>query len=557
MFRTSISLLVGLILLTPLALHAGGEGVSLPAIDLDMLVFADQAHFDAVMSDLIAQQETLDAIPTGDEDEDEDDRDAVAFQDFANSIGFESLLIFLEAEAARLEADGGFDDASDPDNHHIADPYLRGVLNPQSEIMIGNTIYRHHPNGTYQIEGRNAEVLDLIRQGIPVKTDDTVTFDPRGGGGDCCRRSWSQQEIHTFPGGTRRLKIDKWITTAGYYSSIGVRTVNQRHGQYGWKRTKADLIGARASVLRTDPSCEIESHAEVNVVRSNKKKAKGTIFRGTEITSLWAKDYFDSTHWAEDDGDALSVTLSMCDCREATAAFSLPATADDRSSVILDGAASDNEDRYFLEVYQTDAVASDTVVDNYWSGWFAGQVGTENLANHYNFSDAIGVPTVYRVKLAVQNGCTNWDEEVRWITVLDPSLHVTYRAHVKNLGWLEWMLNGGTAGTTGQHRRMEAAQIKLLNPGPDMRICYRVHVEGIGWLNEVCDGATGGTTGQARRMEAIQISLDHAPVGCEVEYRAHVKGDGWLDWVRNGAVAGTTGQSRRMEALQVKLIGCN
>lgn len=133
---------------------------------------------------------------------------------------------------------------------------------------------------------------------------------------------------------------------------------------------------------------------------------------------------------------------------------------------------------------------------------------------------------------------------------------VEYRAHVAGFGWLGWVRNGATAGTTGQSRRMEAAQVRLLSAPGGMGICYRAHVAGLGWLGTVCNGGVAGTTGQSRRMEAITVNLTGAPAGCSVQYRAHVAGLGWLGWVSNGAVAGTTGQSRQMEAMQVRLINC-
>ncbi|HEX6290539.1 MAG TPA: hypothetical protein VFZ66_15225 [Herpetosiphonaceae bacterium] len=131
---------------------------------------------------------------------------------------------------------------------------------------------------------------------------------------------------------------------------------------------------------------------------------------------------------------------------------------------------------------------------------------------------------------------------------------VTYQAHVQSYGWLGWVTSGQVAGTTGQSRRMEAAQIKLQNM-PGASVCYQAHVRGKGWLSSVCNGATGGTTGESRRMEAIKVWLVGAPSGCNINYQAHVQGHGWLGSVSNGATAGTTGQSRRMEALKVWLSG--
>jgi serine protease len=136
---------------------------------------------------------------------------------------------------------------------------------------------------------------------------------------------------------------------------------------------------------------------------------------------------------------------------------------------------------------------------------------------------------------------------------LASSPSIEYRAHVANNGWLEFEMNGDTAGTTGESRRMEALQMFMYNS--NMGICYNAHVAGIGWQPAVCDGDIAGTTYQSRRVEAVRIWLNNRAPGCSVEYRAHVAGQGWLNWVPQGGVAGTTGQSRRMEALQARLTG--
>lgn len=133
-------------------------------------------------------------------------------------------------------------------------------------------------------------------------------------------------------------------------------------------------------------------------------------------------------------------------------------------------------------------------------------------------------------------------------------ISVTYRAHVRNSGWQDWVAGGTTAGTVGESRRMEALEARLTNAPNGMRIKYRAHVAGSGWLDWVYDGATAGTTGQGRQAEAFEILLENAPAWMSVEYRVHVAGDGWLPWVSNGATAGTTGQGRRAEAIQIRLV---
>ena len=39
--------------------------------------------------------------------------------------------------------------------------------------------------------------------------------------------------------------------------------------------------------------------------------------------------------------------------------------------------------------------------------------------------------------------------------------HIAYSAHVKSYGWLNYVRDGQTAGTTGESRRLEAVKIRL------------------------------------------------------------------------------------------------
>ncbi|MEZ5213990.1 MAG: hypothetical protein R2692_04095 [Microbacterium sp.] len=42
---------------------------------------------------------------------------------------------------------------------------------------------------------------------------------------------------------------------------------------------------------------------------------------------------------------------------------------------------------------------------------------------------------------------------------------VKYRAHVQNIGWQAWRVDGQTAGTVGQGLRIEAVEIVLVPKG--------------------------------------------------------------------------------------------
>lgn len=83
-----------------------------------------------------------------------------------------------------------------------------------------------------------------------------------------------------------------------------------------------------------------------------------------------------------------------------------------------------------------------------------------------------------------------------------------------------------------------------------LHVAYKAHMQDFGWLPEAADGAVGGTTGESRRAEAVKMHL----VGCEgytVFYRVFMHGKGWSGWCSNGQVVGTVGESRQLEAVEI------
>jgi uncharacterized protein YjdB len=55
---------------------------------------------------------------------------------------------------------------------------------------------------------------------------------------------------------------------------------------------------------------------------------------------------------------------------------------------------------------------------------------------------------------------------------------------------------------------MEAIQLKLTgNLATSYNISYRVQVQNKGWMSWVSNGATAGTTGLSLRIEALQIRI--------------------------------------------------
>ena len=121
--------------------------------------------------------------------------------------------------------------------------------------------------------------------------------------------------------------------------------------------------------------------------------------------------------------------------------------------------------------------------------------------------------------------------------------------------------NNGVLGTTGQKKHLEGFGANLDQSSgevPTGTIQYRAHCQTYGWMDWVNQGGYAGTRDEDKRMEAIQIRLTgELSKYYDVYYRAHVQTYGWLGWTKNGGTAGTTGISYRIEAIQIYLLPKN
>ena len=131
--------------------------------------------------------------------------------------------------------------------------------------------------------------------------------------------------------------------------------------------------------------------------------------------------------------------------------------------------------------------------------------------------------------------------------------HVTYRAHVSDIGWQDWVGDGSIAGTTGRSKTIEAIQVELPVLSSSSLVSVRCHVRNVGW--EDWGRGSGGTTGRALPIEAIELKLN-GPVedNYDIWYRVHSSNVGWLGWAKNGESAGTQGYAYGVEAIQIKLV---
>ena len=147
---------------------------------------------------------------------------------------------------------------------------------------------------------------------------------------------------------------------------------------------------------------------------------------------------------------------------------------------------------------------------------------------------------------------------------------IYYRVHCQDIGWMNWAKNGESAGSAGYSYRLEGIEIVIVEKGknPPTRtntqfnkpfkchtISYRTHVQNIGWQDYVYDGAMSGTSGQSLRLEGINIKLENQLYSGDIEYCTHVQNIGWQNFVKNGAMSGTSGKSLRLEAIKIRLTG--
>ncbi len=51
-----------------------------------------------------------------------------------------------------------------------------------------------------------------------------------------------------------------------------------------------------------------------------------------------------------------------------------------------------------------------------------------------------------------------------YVSISGEEIQVRYRAHISDKGWQGWVYDGATAGTTGQHRAVEAFMVELIQP---------------------------------------------------------------------------------------------
>lgn len=127
------------------------------------------------------------------------------------------------------------------------------------------------------------------------------------------------------------------------------------------------------------------------------------------------------------------------------------------------------------------------------------------------------------------------------IEYLKASTGITYRGHVQDIGWLNWVNEDQICGTIGQGKRLEAIQI---NPN-NSNIYVKAHIQDMGWIDYglINKDTVIGTVGQSKRIESLD--LNGAYIKC------HIQDIGWVD--NYSTLQETMGLSYRLEAVKIKL----
>ena len=112
-------------------------------------------------------------------------------------------------------------------------------------------------------------------------------------------------------------------------------------------------------------------------------------------------------------------------------------------------------------------------------------------------------------------------------------------------------VNGGTAGTVGQNRALEAIKIDMRKL--DFKIKARAHIQNIGLkdFGYIKHDTVIGTTGKGLHLEAIELIAEGLK-GKKLQIIVHIQDIGWTRWT--SGMIGTVGMNKKIEAIELRLV---
>lgn len=130
---------------------------------------------------------------------------------------------------------------------------------------------------------------------------------------------------------------------------------------------------------------------------------------------------------------------------------------------------------------------------------------------------------------------------------------LNYSTFVTNEGWKNTVSSGNISGSDSNNK-LEAIKINLKDTIYGIDIQYKTHIQGVGWGEWNNNGEISGAEGSGKRLEAIEIKLINAPSDYHIMYRTNIKGNGWQGWKRDGAISGTIGLASEIVGIEIKLV---
>jgi hypothetical protein len=113
----------------------------------------------------------------------------------------------------------------------------------------------------------------------------------------------------------------------------------------------------------------------------------------------------------------------LCKSNAAIASFTMPSEICASAQLWADGSASLNETSYFWSIEESDASWGRNPATEVYQWFVAQQAGNINLTSFYASKGGhFKCNTYYRIKLAVSNECTQWNETVQLLHVVCPTV---------------------------------------------------------------------------------------------------------------------------------------
>lgn len=275
-----------------------------------LLQFQSMEHFKSVLNDLEHQADewdstfvaensemTLEELNNYEEQINFDSQKPLT--DFENLYNFYSLRKEILTEEEIWLQNEVFDPETDPDNHFVVTVEERTLLNPGSEVKIGDDIYKLTEVGYYQITDGDFTTLDRINNSDTIENENCIFIwgdgstqrttghvgTPQGpmgggggpggggGGGSSCdarglKRNWDYEKNYQE---NRRIK---WVVSVWTHpwncGAIAKTKSYKKKSNGGWKKYRADL-GAIVFGKMVDDKNGCSQHS---VYASDSKTAK-------------------------------------------------------------------------------------------------------------------------------------------------------------------------------------------------------------------------------------------------------------------------------------------